>query len=143
MKGVTLAVYKEYLGREASKEELRNIPQEHLLNLYKTRYWDKAKCDSLGAGLDLVVFDLAVNGGVGRAARILQRCVGAAEDGAIGPKTLALVNQVPVKQMIIRFSEQRKMFYKSLPTFETFGRGWIRRTDECESRAFDMIEEKT
>ena len=43
MKGVTLAVYREYLGRDVSKEELRNIPQEHLLNLYKTRYWDKAR----------------------------------------------------------------------------------------------------
>ena len=76
MKGVTIGVYKEYMGRDVTKDELRNIPQEHLLNIYKTRYWDKAKCDELSSGLDLVVFDLAVNGGVGRAARILQRCVG-------------------------------------------------------------------
>lgn len=143
MKGVTLAVYKEYLGRDATKDELRNIPQEHLLNLYKTRYWDKARCDDLGTGLDLVVFDLAVNGGVGRAAKILQRCVGATEDGAIGPKTMALVTQVPVKQMIIRFSEQRRMFYKSLQAFATFGRGWLRRTDECESKAFEMIGDQS
>lgn len=143
MKGVTLAVYKEYLGRDATKDELRNIPQEHLLNLYKTRYWDKAKCDDLATGLDLVVFDLAVNGGVGRAAKILQKCVGAVEDGAIGPKTLDLVKRVPAKQMIIRFSEQRRMFYKSLPTFQTFGRGWLRRTDECESKAFEMIGEQS
>lgn len=138
MKGVTLAVYKEYLGRDVSKDELRNIPDKHIMDLYKIRYWDKARCDDLAAGLDLVVFDLAVNGGVGRAAKILQRCVGAVEDGVIGPKTLDLVKRVPVKQMIIRFSEQRRMFYKNLRAFETFGRGWIRRTDECESRAFEM-----
>jgi len=143
MKGVTLAVYREYLGRDASKDELRNIPDKHLMDLYKTRYWDKARCDDLGAGLDLVVFDLAVNGGVGRAAKILQRCVGATEDGAIGPKTMALVTQVPVKQMIIRFSEQRRLFYKGLKAFETFGRGWLRRTDECESKAFEMIGDQS
>ena len=143
MKGVTLAVYREYLGREASKDELRNIPDTHLHDLYKSRYWDKVKCNDLAPGVDLVVFDLAVNGGVGRAAKILQRCVGAIEDGAIGPKTMALVADVPAQQMIIRFSEQRRMFYKGLKAFETFGRGWLRRTDECESRAIEMTGEKS
>jgi lysozyme family protein len=142
MKGVTLAVYREYLGRDASKDELKNIPDSHLHDLYRSRYWNKARCDELAPGVDLVVFDLAVNGGTGRAAKILQKCVGAVEDGVIGPKTMAAVADVPAKQMIIRFSEQRRMFYKSLKAFETFGKGWLRRTDECEAQAIDMTGEK-
>ena len=143
MKGVTIAVYKEYLGREVSKEELRAIPDAHLHDLYRTRYWDKARCDELAPGVDLSVFDLAVNGGPGRAAKLLQRCVGAVEDGAIGPKTMSAISAVPAKELIIRFADTRREFYKGLKAFETFGRGWLRRTDECEQEAIKMAGEQT
>jgi lysozyme family protein len=138
MKGVTLAVYKEYLGREVSKEELRLIPDAHLHDLYRTRYWDKARCDDLPEGVDLSVFDLAVNAGVGRSVRILQRCVGAESDGVIGPKTVAAANAAPAKNLIVRFADERREFYKGLKTFDTFGRGWLRRTDDCETEAMKM-----
>ena len=142
MKGVTMAVYQTYLGRKVSKEELRNIPQEHLVDIYKSLYWDKAKCNDLADGVDLVVFDMAVNSGVSRSARILQRCVGAVADGVIGPRTIALVNGIPAKDIVIKFSDGRENFYKSLSTFDTFGKGWLRRTSECEIKALEMIGDK-
>lgn len=142
MKGVTLEVYQNYLGRKVSKEELRKIPQEHLVDIYKSLYWDKAKCDNLAVGVDLVVFDMAVNAGVSRSARILQRCVGAVPDGVIGPRTMALVNGIPAKDIIIKFSDGRENFYKSLSTFDTFGKGWLRRNNECEVKALGMIGDK-
>lgn len=142
MKGVTLLAYKAYLMRLPTKEELRNIPDEHLIGLYKTRYWDNAKCDDLDVGVDMVVFDMAVNAGVGRSSRILQRCVGANADGFIGPKTIALTKGIMPRDLVIRFSTERRNFYNTLETFERFGRGWLRRTDECEATAFDMIGDK-
>jgi len=138
MKGVTLAVYEQYLGRKASKEELRAIPDNHIEDLYRDLYWNRARCDRWAPGVDLSVFDLAVNGGPGRAIRMLQRCVGAVEDGVIGPKTEAAVMAMPAKDLIIRFAEERREFYKGLKTFDTFGRGWLRRTDECEQEAIKM-----
>lgn len=143
MKGVTLAVYREYLGRDVSKAELRNIPQEHLLNLYKTRYWDKAKCDDLPAGVDLVVFDMAVNGGPGRAAKLLQLAVGATPDGAIGPKTLALASAKDPAELVKEFSNERRDFYKALPIYTTFGKGWLRRVDEVESEALKLAGDQS
>jgi lysozyme family protein len=142
MKGVTLSTYKAYMMRPVTKEELRNISDEHLNDLYKTRYWDNARCDDLGIGVDMVVFDMAVNGGVGRSSRMLQRCVGADVDGAIGAKTIALTKGILPRDLVIRFSTERRNFYKTLETFERFGRGWLRRTDECEAKAFDMIGDK-
>ena len=139
MKGVTLLAYKVYLGRLPSKEELRNIPDDHLIDLYRTRYWDNASCDDLETGVDLVVFDMAVNGGVGRSSRMLQRCVGASVDGAIGAKTIALTNGILPRDLVIRFSTERRNFYKTLETFDRFGKGWLRRTNECEAKALDMI----
>lgn len=142
MKGVTLAVYQSYLGRNASKEELRNISQEQLVDIYKKLYWDKANCDNLEVGVDLVVFDMAVNSGVSRSARILQSCVGAIPDGVIGPKTMNLVSGIPPKDIVIKFSNGRENFYKSLGTFDTFGKGWLRRNNECEVKAIEMIGDK-
>lgn len=43
MKGVTIGTYSTWLGRQATKDELRNIPDEHLRQIYKAWYWDKVK----------------------------------------------------------------------------------------------------
>jgi lysozyme family protein len=138
MKGVTLAVYKEYLGREVSLGELSLISHDHIQDIYQTLYWDKAQCGVLPSGLDLSVFDFAVNAGVTRAAKTLQLCVEAECDGLIGSKTIAAVNAAPVKNLIVRFAEERREFYNGLKNFDTFGRGWLRRTDECETEAMKM-----
>lgn len=141
MKGVTIGVYKDYLGRNVTKEELRNIPDSHLRDIYKTRYWDKARCGEWAPGVDLCVFDLAVNAGPSRAVKLLQKCVAVEQDGIVGPKTIAAVNAAPPKTMIVCFSDTRRAFYKSLKAFEAFGRGWLRRTDECEQEAIKMAGE--
>jgi len=143
MKGVTIAVYREYFGRTVSKEELRAIPDEHLFDLYRTRYWNRSRCDEFKPGIDLSVFDMAVNAGPGRSARLLQRCVGAVEDGVIGPRTMAAVEAMPVRDLIINFADTRRRFYRGLKAFETFGRGWLRRTDECEQEALKMAGKQT
>jgi lysozyme family protein len=142
MKGVTIGVFNEYLGRKATKEELRNISDAQIADIYRTRYWDKARCDDLPPGVDLSVFDLAVNAGPSRAVKILQRCVGAESDGVLGPKTLAAVGKSNTKNLIVRFAEDRRDFYRSLKAFQTFGRGWLRRTDECEKESLQMAGEK-
>jgi len=131
MKGVTLATYSDWLGRQATKEELRAISDEHLRAIYKTRYWDAVRGDDLPAGLDYVVFDMAVNSGPGRAARMLQAAVGATPDGAIGPKTLAAVQAQAPAALIAAFQRSRQHFLEALPTFDAFGKGWTRRVTEA------------
>ncbi len=138
MKGVTLATFSDYLGRQASKDELRAISDGQLQAIYKKGYWDKISADSLPAGVDVVVFDMAVNGGPGRAAKLLQKVVGVNPDGGIGPMTLAAVASQPAVDTIVAFSNARREFYRSLPTFETFGKGWLRRVDEVEREALSI-----
>jgi hypothetical protein len=46
------------------------------IGVYRLRYWVPAACDHLPDGLDLVVFDAAVNSGVAQSARWLQRFAG-------------------------------------------------------------------
>jgi hypothetical protein len=76
--------------------------------------------------------------GTGRAARTLQKAVGATEDGSIGPLTLMKVKEHEVANVINRIAIYREEFYRSLDTFDTFGRGWLRRNDETRKQALAM-----
>lgn len=138
MKGVTLATYSDWLGRPASKEELRNISDEHIRTIYKTRYWDAVRGDDLPSGVDFVVFDMAVNSGPGRAARVLQSTVGVTPDGSIGPKTLAAVKMHDPAALVDAYQSLRQHFLEALPTFAVFGRGWTRRVDDVKREALKM-----
>lgn len=140
MKGVTLKTYSDWLGRQASKDELRNIPDNHLRTIYKTRFWDAVRGDDLPAGVDFAVFDMAVNSGPGRAARLLQAAVGATPDGAIGPKTLAAVRAQDPEALITMYQNNRQHFLEALPTFATFGKGWARRVAETGELALKMLK---
>lgn len=138
MKGVTLKTFSDWLGRTATKAELKAITAEQLAAIYRKNYWDAAHCDELPAGVDYITFDLAVNSGPGRARKYLQRAAGVTEDGAIGPATLAAVKAKSPVVLVNAISHARKVFYRSLPTFPTFGKGWTRRLNEVTAKALEM-----
>ena len=139
MKGITHRTYAHYLGRDVSHDELRAIPDDHLAEIYRKRYWDACRCSDLPDGLDLAVFDTAVNTGPAQAARLLQRIVDVPADGGIGPKTIAAVNDYVAAHglptLIEAYTEARQNFYRLLPTYVHFGEGWRKRADAVASLA--------
>lgn len=139
MLGVTKRVWEEWTGKPATIADMRALTPERVAPLYKARYWDKVRGNDLPAGLALCVFDFAVNAGVSRAGRYLQRLVGASQDGIVGRGTLqavqAFVTAHGVPEAIRRYQQMRRDYYRQLPTFKTFGRGWLRRVDEVETEA--------
>ena len=141
MKGVTLAVFRTFKGNpNASKAELRAISDADLGAIYHRNYWLAASCDKLPAGVDLMTFDLAVNSGPARARRYLQEAVGAEPDGQIGPLTLARVMALPPAELVTRISARRDKFFRSLPTFATFGKGWMRRLKEVTTKSLEWAK---
>tara|TARA_R110000772_G_scaffold185820_1_gene296987 strand:+ start:48 stop:557 length:510 start_codon:yes stop_codon:yes gene_type:complete len=137
--GVTKKVYDEWIGRESTEQEMRDLTPEDVAPIYKKNYWDRVKGDSLPSGLDWACFDWAVNSGSGRPAKAVQRAVGATQDGAIGPQTLGLIMEKDPEEIINYVYGVRQDFYKGLKTFETFGRGWTRRNKETLHQALEMI----
>ena len=135
--GVTKRVYEKWGGTK----DMKDLTVEDVAPIYKKEYWDRCKCDDLESGVDWAVFDWAVNSGTGRAAKAIQKICGAAQDGAIGPKTLALINTQNTEYVIEEFGKIRQDFYESLKTFDTFGKGWTRRNKETTEKALEMIEE--
>ena len=121
-------------------DELKNIPEEHVQEIYKKNYWDRVMADELDTGLDLATFDWAVNSGPGRPARVLQSLVGAKEDGVIGPKTMARIKDTDTVILLNALAKNRADYYRSLKTFDTFGKGWLRRNEETLEAALEMRE---
>ena len=135
--GVTKRVYEKWGGTK----DMKDLTVEDVAPIYKKEYWDRCKCDDLESGVDWAVFDWAVNSGTGRAAKAIQKICGAAQDGAIGPKTLALIGKQNTQYVVEEFGKIRQDFYESLKTFDTFGKGWTRRNKETTEKALEMIEE--
>ena len=133
--GVTQRVWEEWVGHPVTEEDMRGLTIEMVAPLYHKRYWDAVRGDDLPSGVDLCVFDCAVNAGVGRASKFLQQAVGVTADGQIGPKTLAAVTALPADEVIYRFCNLREAHYKSLPTFATFGKGWMTRLGAVEAES--------
>jgi len=138
--GVTKKVYEEWLGYEVDKQDMMKLTPEDVAPIYLNNYWVKANCDELPSGLDYVVFDWAVNSGVSRSSKGIQKCCGAEPDGVIGPKTLQLILGQDTNFMIEKFKEVRQSFYEGLNHFDAFGRGWTRRNDEATEVALGMVE---
>lgn len=143
MLGITLRTYSAWLGRQATKEELRNIPNEHVRAIYKSAYWDKIRGDDLPIGVDYAVFDMAVNSGPMRAATVLQRALGVTADGVIGPKTMQAAMVSPAAGLVGVFCDKRLDFLRSLPHFQTFGRGWSSRVKEVRGDAIRMVTQSS
>ncbi len=138
MKGVTLVTFQRFFGTEKQKEDLRNISDEELEQVYRLGYWDKCCCDDLPAGVDYGVFDAAVNSGPGRGAKWLQAAVGAKQDGSIGPKTILKVKEHDPDKVVDLMCDHRLTFLRSLSNWSVFGKGWQRRVDGVRITAVTM-----
>ena len=137
--GVTKKVWEAWVGKAVGEKEMRALTPATVAPLYKKQYWDAVKGDELPAGLDYLMFDFAINAGPGRAIKTMQKAIGTNPDGAIGPKTMAALKAADPTDLIAKFSVEKELFYKALPTFATFGKGWLRRVDESKSHAVTML----
>lgn len=93
--------------------------------IYFTRYWHGGRCDGLAWPLSLVHFDSMVQHGV--AAKLLQRTVGAEDDGIIGRKTLARAGEWDAAKAAEALLWARVEYYTGLRSWPHHGKGWMRR----------------
>jgi len=137
--GVTRNVWRDWVKRDVDEAEMRALTPELGTPLYKSRDWDACKCDDLPRGVDYAVFDSAVNMGSGRAAKLLQAALGVTADGDIGKATIAAATAADPAELLEAFNLSKEAFYKSLSTFSTFGKGWLRRVADVKQVAEGMI----
>jgi lysozyme family protein len=136
--GVTKAAWEGYVGKTVDEAFMRSLTPDVVKPFYKAMYWDKIKGDQLPAGVDYAAYDLAVNSGVGRAAKYLQQIAGVTVDGVLGPKSMGAIRECDPEQTVDALCDMRLDFLKRLPTFDTFGKGWSIRVADVKAKAADM-----
>lgn len=123
--------------------DIAKLTEKEAVHIYLRDYWRVIKGDSLPKGLDICVMDTAVNSGIRRASKWLQRLVHVTPDGVIGPMTIAAVKEAyeqDPKELINAYMDYRLGFLKRLKTWDTFGRGWSRRVEETREAALKQVK---
>ena len=142
--GVTKKVYDAWCKEKGiTPKSMRKLEVSDVQLIYKHNYWNRVNGDSMPKALALCVFDFGVNAGTGRAAKFLQKMIGTTQDGGIGPKTLAKLDEYiekhGLKKSVNNYQKSRQKYYEKLKHFKTFGRGWTRRVTETTSSALRWV----
>lgn len=129
--GITQKTYDAWRWRD-----VRKITPEEVAAIYESRYWHDGKCDLIAdihPRVAVAHFDACVNTGVAQAAKFLQRVVGVAADGYIGPLTLRALRGSLEDQVLAAMLLQRERFYHDLvdkrPVLKKFLKGWLARVN--------------
>jgi len=139
-KGITQKVYDAWRARQQqAATSVATITDAEVAAIYEAAYWVPAKCPVLVSPLDLVEFDTAVNMGVGRAIRFLQKAVGADVDGAYGSDTQKCVDGCDVGAALAAYCDTREAYYRDLivrnPKLDVFLKGWMNRLNALRKQA--------
>lgn len=113
--------------RDHSDVDIRALTQAAAGAIYQKEYWMPANCDALPWPLNAMVFDAAVNQGVGVAVRMLQKSVGTVQDGLLGQNTIAAIRKSDLKELCALYLADRALRYTGTRNFDIYGRGWLKR----------------
>lgn len=110
--------------------DIRSLTEEKAKEIYRKEYWKKIRGGELPEKIAVVVMDIAVNNGTGRAAKWLQELAGTKPDGVIGPITVAAsqkLNEVDLVSLL----DRREDFYRAIAKgrMAKFLKGWLNRND--------------
>lgn len=115
------------LGIVPPNTTIATLQRDQAKAIYRVFFWEKGGMDKFDPALAFQVFDFAVNSGIETAIRKLQKAAGVADDGHVGPLTIAAVNAKKPTSMILLFLAERIDFWRALSTWPNFGRGWAGR----------------
>lgn len=133
--------YRKSLGKEP--QSVKKITSQEVRAIYKKNYWDVVRGDDLPAGVDLCVFDGAVNSGPSQSVKWLQRALGTKSvDGNLGPATLGAAQNADPANLVRSICKQRLSFLQNLRTWSTFGKGWERRVVDVQKVGVAMADGK-
>jgi lysozyme family protein len=124
MCGITQATYDAWRRRQGlpAKNVFESLASERAA-IFREEFWDAIGGDSLPAGVDLAVYDFAVNSGPRTALDVLGHCG--------GPK-------IPARTLIRNICAYRLSILHGLRNWRRFGKGWGARVAACEATALRM-----
>lgn len=142
--GITAATLAHWRGHAVTADDVRKVEPDEARAIYHTSYWNTVRGGELPTGVDLVVFDMSVNSGPGRAVKMLQSAVRCNQvDGIFGPATKAAVGAMPAADIVSALDRARRRFYAGLverdPTQGRFLKGWRNRVTATSAAAKALL----
>lgn len=133
MKGVTLATFRKYYGKTKTCSDLKKITNEQWGRIFKEGYWNKWKGDEIKSQsiANLLVDWCWTSGAYG--IKYPQRVLGVKDDGIVGTKTIAAINNYPnQKELFIKLWNRRKKHFEDIAKNgkEKFLKGWLNRLSD-------------
>ena len=140
-RGVTQATYDAWRRTQGhSPRPVAQMSDEEMRSIYRSQYWDTVRGDDLPRGVDLAMFDYAVNSGPARAARDLQATLSVTRDGVVGNLTLSAMKGKAASTLAASLCDRRQKFVRGLSGYQTFGRGWERRILDIRAQSLAMAK---
>jgi len=136
-KGVTIATWRK-VGYDKDGDgdidvdDLKLITDKEAVNaVLKPHYWERWKADQIvSQSLANILVDWVWGSGT-HGIKIPQRMLGVAQDGIVGPKTIAALNATDHKAFFEAVKKEREDFFnrivKAKPSQKKFIKGWLRR----------------
>lgn len=131
-KGITIGRLSDYLGRQATIEEVMNLEYETIQIIYKKYYWDVLNLDHvIDQSIATALFDMGVLCGTGTAARLCQEVLGINQSKKMDSATLEAINSSSDEKFIPEFSEKNIQRFNTIvtknPKQKVFLKGWTNR----------------
>lgn len=131
-KGITIGTFRNFYGKEATVEQLKNITDEQWLHIFKSGYWDKWKADDIeNQSIANIVVDWAWGSGAATSIKQVQKILGVAVDGIVGNDTLTAINTADQRTLFDKIHSRRIEFVENIvkrdPSQARFLKGWKNR----------------
>lgn len=132
-KGVTLATFRQFYGKDKTTADLKNITEAQWMHIFKVGYWDKWRADNIKSQsvANMLVDWLWHSGTYG--IRLPQKVLKVEIDGIVGDKTVAAVNAADSKKLFNALKAERLNYFDRIcansTKKRTFLNGWRNRVD--------------
>jgi len=138
--GITRETLARWRGRPVSVEEVRQLTRDEARQIFQEYYWKPLRGDELPLPAALMAYNTGVLSGQERAVLTLQAALNrqgkpVALDGDIGPATIGASIAADQRRLVDDYAEIYEAYLRSLPTFATFGRGWLNRLTDVRVAA--------
>ena len=143
-KGIIQSVYNRYRrDKNLSVRPVKDIEDREVKEIYETQYWDKIRSQYIKAPLGLVLFDTAVNFGVGGCIRRLQKALNVPVTGSWTQNISDVIHTCDAGKVALSICKMRMEWRNYISQHDTsqkvFLRGWLNRDNALASEVKRMI----
>lgn len=136
LSGITIGTFRQYYGRNKTCEDLKKLTDEQWLHIFYKGFYNKINAQGIiNDSICLLIADMVWMSGVKTAIRRIQRCLGVADDGIVGPITLAAINQND-RFVFNQLKYMRQCWFESIaynqPKKKKFLKGWLNRLNDIK-----------